>query len=112
MPKADWWPHPKRKKYIHSIGVSGKVKLVPSGIAHPFTGIFKGADFGIARLSVGAKPSAKQPLVVGMGLKFLRSGVDSANLVAMFSGDGTPGDWNFFGKDFKMRIEGPEDKGL
>lgn len=35
-----------------------------------------------------------------MGLKFLRDGVDSGNLVSMYSVDGQPGDWNFFSKDF------------
>ena len=39
-----------------------------------------------------------------MGLKFLRDGQDSANLVSMFSVDGTPGDWNFFSKDFVNHI--------
>ena len=39
-----------------------------------------------------------------MGLKFLRDGIDSANLVAMFGVEGTPGDWNFFSKDFTTVI--------
>jgi hypothetical protein len=39
-----------------------------------------------------------------MGLKFLRDGADSANLVSMFSVNGTPGDWNFFSKDFFTHI--------
>ena len=45
-----------------------------------------------------------------MGLKFLRDDVDSANLVAMYSVDGQPGDWNFFSHDFVNHIEAP--KGL
>jgi hypothetical protein len=39
-----------------------------------------------------------------MGLKFLRDGIDSADLVAMFGLNGTPGDWNFFEKDFSNHI--------
>ena len=39
-----------------------------------------------------------------MGLKFLRDNMDSANLVSMYSVDGTPGDWNFFSKDFTTHI--------
>lgn len=39
-----------------------------------------------------------------MGLKFLRDGQDSANLVAMFGVNGTPDDWNFFSKDFYTHI--------
>jgi len=42
-----------RKKYIHSVGSTGKVRFVSSG-SHPFTGIFKGADYGIIRLSSAA----------------------------------------------------------
>lgn len=104
IPKAPWWPYPKRKKYIHSVGVQGKVKLVPSGQAHPFTGIFKGADYGIVRLSLAALPKLNEemPFTTGLGLKFLRDGVDSANLVAMFGVDGTPGDWNYFSPSYNF----------
>jgi len=34
----------------------------------------------------------------------LRDGVDSADLVAMYGVNGTPGDWNFFEKDFSNHI--------
>jgi len=40
-----------------------------------------------------------------MGLKFLRSGMDSANLVSMFSVHGQPGDWNFFSNDFSTHVD-------
>ena len=98
-----------RTKYIHSVGTVGKVKLVSSG-QHPFSGIFQGADYGIVRLSSAAKPAVdgSQPLAPGMGLKFLRNGIDSANLVAMFSVDGQPGDWNFFSNDFSNHIPTPK----
>lgn len=39
-----------------------------------------------------------------MGLKFLRDGIDSANLVAMYSVNGQPNDWNFFSNDFTNHI--------
>jgi len=41
-----------RRKYIHSVGVSGKVKFVST--SNSYTGLFKGADFGIVRLSSAA----------------------------------------------------------
>lgn len=42
-----------RVKYIHSVAAHGKVKFV-STKNHPYTGIFKGADHGIIRLSSAA----------------------------------------------------------
>jgi len=40
-----------------------------------------------------------------MGLKFLRNGMDSANLVAMYSVNGQPDEWNFFANDFTNHIQ-------
>ena len=48
-----------RIKYIHSVGAVGKVKFVPSETPGNFTGIFKGADHGLIRLSSAAKPDPK-----------------------------------------------------
>ena len=48
------------------------------------------------RLSAAAEPTDSQPLAPGMGLKFLRDGQDSANLVAVYSVDGQGDNWNFF----------------
>jgi len=74
----------RRIKPIHPVGVIGKVSLVSDG-NHPFTGIFEGADSGILRLSSAWEPTTfhVKPMEPGMGLKFVRSGVDSANLVAV-----------------------------
>ena len=44
-----------RKKDIHSVGTVSKVRWVSQG-SHPFTGIFKGGDYGILRLSTAAPP--------------------------------------------------------
>ena len=77
-----------RTKDIHSVGTIASVKLVSNG-DHPFTGIFKGADYGIVRHSTAtAYNPAVKLLKPGLGLKFLRDGVDSANLVSMYSVDG------------------------
>ena len=79
-----------RAKFIHSVGATCKVKFVHKG--GKYTGIFQGADHGLIRLSSAAEPSSSQPLAPGMSLKFLRDGVDSANLVSMFSVNGQPDD--------------------
>jgi hypothetical protein len=74
-----------RHKAVHSIGCVAKAKFVSSGAGN-FTGIFSAdADYGFVRLSVGSAPDESSGILVpGMGIKFLRDGVDSANLVAMY----------------------------
>ena len=59
----------------------------------------RGANQGIIRLSYIAKPNPLKPVGFdprpSMGIKFLRDGMDSANLVAMFSLNGQQS-YNFF----------------
>lgn len=102
MPNGVLWG--TRTKYIHSVGAVGKVKFVSEDNDDDYTGIFKGAEHGLIRLSSAAQPSSSQPLAPGFGLKFLRDGVDSANLVAMYGVEGQPNDWNFFSNDFTNHI--------
>jgi len=92
-----------RDKYIHSVGAVARVEWRSLG-NHPYTGIFQGASHGIARLSLAAQPdTGKMKTTPGMGLKFLRDGRDSANLVAMFSVNGQES-WNFFKNNFSNHI--------
>ena len=99
---------PGRKKVIHSVGVVGRVEWRDAG-GHPYTGIFRGARHGIARLSsaLPADPSSSysQP-TPGMGLKFLRDGRDSANMLAVYSIESQES-WNFFKNDFANHIPSP-----
>jgi hypothetical protein len=100
-----------RSKYIHTEGVVASVKLTSTG-SHPFTGIFKGADSGVIRMSFAAKPDPKVlNTTPGIGLKFLRNGIDSASLVAMYSVDGQDS-WNYFKNDFSNHIPKFVDKSL
>jgi hypothetical protein len=46
-----------RKKVVHTQGVVVQVKFIPSGNSHPFTGMFRGADYGIMRMSLATKPT-------------------------------------------------------
>ena len=63
-------------------------------------------------MSAAAKPNTnKKELTPGMGLKFLRDGIDSANLVAMNSVEGQAS-WNFFLNDFSNHIPKPEGFGI
>jgi len=96
---SDGW----RYKYIHTVGAVGKVEWKNLG-GHDYTGVFEGNSHGIVRFSLAKEPSSSSlNTAPGMGLKLLRSGMDSANLVAMYSVDGQES-WNFFKNDFTNHI--------
>jgi hypothetical protein len=91
-----------RTKLIHSVGAIAKVRWESNdnSTALGYTGIFKGAENGFVRMSAAKKPepATARSFVPGVGIKFLRSGVKSANFVAMDSLRGQPS-WNFFAHD-------------
>ena len=96
-----WWGC--RQKTIHGVGVVHKIKFETVD-AHPFTGAFKRADYGLMRMSTAAPYTSVLPFIVpGMGIKFLRDGVDSANTVAMYSVDGQF-NWDYFLHDWSNHI--------
>lgn len=106
----DHMPNGGRKKLIHSVGNVGKVRMIPESDS-PYTGILSGADFGIIRLSCAKEPDPKENPInnftPGFGLKFLRDGMPSANIIAMYSVNGQYS-WNFFSKEFSNQIPEPE----
>jgi len=103
-----------RVKEEHSVGSIGKVKFVPiarrqnphyphTGRQTPYTGIFQGASFGIVRISAFREPTPNRAVpIFGMGLKFLRDGVESASLVAT-SSEGQKS-WNAFKNSWSNHI--------
>jgi len=92
-----------RNKTIHAQGDVAKIEWKDFG-GHPYTGMFRGADAGYARLSVAKPPDTKTPnLAPGMAIKLLRDSADSANFVSMFSVDGQD-TLDFFANDFKNHI--------
>ena len=100
-----------RNKTIHSVGNVGKVSWVDLG-GHAYTGIFTGGDSGYVRMSSATPVDTKTPnMKPGMGVKFLRDSVDSANFVAMFGVDGQDS-LNFFENDWSNHIPDPKDKSL
>merc|ERR1711871_530430 len=89
-----------RFKLIHSVGGAASVKF--DFVSNPYTGLFQKATLGLVRFA-----SAKEPkegagvgaldggFTPGIGVKFLRDGKPSANIV--FLHKLTPQDsWNFF----------------
>jgi hypothetical protein len=95
--------HGTRRKYIHTVGTVAQVEWQNLG-GHSFTGLFQGASQGIVRMSLANQPDpAELNTAPGIGLKFLRDSMDSANLVAMYGVDGQES-WNFFKNDFTNHI--------
>ena len=77
-----------RLKILHPTGTVAKFKFVSYG-NHPFTGVLRGADYGILRISevadVNPEAGMSSP---SMGLKFLRDGIDSANCFSLHAFEG------------------------
>lgn len=107
---ADVFPQ-ERKKYIHSVGVTGGIRFDSNG-KHPYKGLLEGAEHGILRLS-SAKDPTGAGAAPGMGIKFFRDGRTSANFVAMYSLDGQPcSDKDFFQHDWNNHIALTDNFGL
>merc|ERR1739844_565160 len=84
-----------RKKTFHGVGNVAKATWVSLG-DHPYTGMFRGGDTGFVRLSSTFEvDNANQHMAPGIGIKFLRDGIDSANIIAEFCMDGQDS-LNFF----------------
>eukprot|EP00347_Sterkiella_histriomuscorum_P001006 403373700 len=98
----------KREKIVHTEGVVGAVKFVPAkDLKTSYSGVLSsGADYGFIRFSAGPPfdPSFSAGLgnfAPSFGLKLMRDGVTSANLVAATVNQDN---WNFFQRDFSNLI--------
>jgi len=104
-----------RKKLIHSVGTVVKAKFIAEH-SSPYTGVFKGCPEVLLRLSAATKPDNSKTTAQGAynnfkpggGIKFLRNGVASANLVFMKSLRGQDS-WNFFKYEFTNHVTTPSD---
>lgn len=84
-----------RLKKTHPVGLSSKIEWIAKD-DQPYTGIYRGAENVIMRISDTTKTTpSKAKTAPGFGLKFLRDGMTSANILAMFSFDGQES-FNFF----------------
>ena len=110
-----WYSARVATKRIHSVGNVATVKYESIG-THSYTGMFKGADHALVRLSLaeGAKPEATTP---GIGVKFFRDGMKSANFVAMYTLNGQQKGQkidndagNFFANPFSNHVPDPNEK--
>lgn len=97
----------QRKKYIHSVGWTGPVRFESNG-GHEYTGLFQGAEHGIIRFSAATQFGLTGKITPGFGLKLLRDGQPSGNLVAMPSLDGQPcSEENLFSRNYTTKIPFP-----
>lgn len=89
---------PNWKKAIHAHGSVAKIKFVPTANT-PFTGLFKGADFGFLRVSLTGDPTDRG-FAPGLAIKFFVDGKPSENFSALVSLTGQDKNYNFFANEF------------
>ena len=85
-----------RNKLVHQQGIVAKARFEAS--SDKYTGIFKGADNVLIRLSDAdlIVPDVSSNPNPSVALKFLRDGKSSANQFGMVSFEGS-NSWDFFG---------------
>lgn len=98
---------PNRVKVIHPTGVSSLFKLNVTNPDHPYTGSFRGTDYGILRISEVATVSPDLVPSASMGLKFLRDGVDSGNIFSLHAFEGHPDTYNFLKPVYNTHVDIP-----
>jgi len=95
----------RRPKLIHSVGVVADAvwKVVPNNLG--YTGIFEsGCSKMYIRLSLAREPTTDPGgYTPGVSMKFLRDGVPSGNMFAMYSLQGQDS-WNFFAHDLTNHV--------
>lgn len=97
----DVFPYP-RKKFIRPVGVVAPVAFRSYG-NHSYTGIFKGSELGIVRLSLSLEP--KDSFAPGIALKFLRENKPSANFFGFTNFEGQScSEKNFFKYDMYTNV--------
>jgi len=94
-----------RKKLIHSVGAVVETRYV--SLNSTYSGLYgSGCSNALLRFSIAvqAKTTGEEDAFTpGIAIKFLRSGVPSANIFAMYSLMGQPG-FNFFKHDLSSHV--------
>lgn len=89
---------PDWRKAIHAHASVAKVEWIPADNP-PFTGLFRGANHGLLRLSVTADPSDRG-FAPGLAMKWLMDGVASQDVSALVSLIGQGKNYNYFANEF------------
>jgi hypothetical protein len=85
------------KKAIHAHGIVAKIKFIPTNNTS-FSGLFKGADYGLLRLSVTGDPSDRG-FAPGLAIKLFVDENPSGNFSALVSLVGQDKNYNFFANE-------------
>ena len=101
---------PNRVKILHPTGVTGLFKLNVTNPDHPYTGSFRGTDYGVFRISEVATVGPEHVPSTSMGLKFLRDGVDAGNAFSLNAFEGHPDTYNFLKPVYNTHVNLPENE--
>lgn len=91
------------EKPIHPYGAMAKVKFVPTANTAGYTGIFKGSDYGLLRLSVTGDP-ADRGFAPGLAWKAFVDGKPSQNVSALYTLSGQGTNYNFFANELSNYV--------
>jgi hypothetical protein len=83
------------EKLLHKRGSVAQVEFQAEA-NHDYTGVFKGAECALIRLSLTYRPTNKRDFAPGLALKFFRDAMPSANISALYRLEGQEKDYNFF----------------
>ena len=96
-----------RSKVIHTQGVHCQFELDVDD-SSPFTGILARGTKSTGILRMGNAMDMRAMSFPGMGFKFLRTGVKSANFVTLRLGGATSSNWNYFGAPQTNNVAPPD----
>jgi hypothetical protein len=88
---------PNWKKAIHAHASVAKIQFIPAD--NTYTGLFRGADYGLLRLSVTGDPSDRG-FAPGLAIKWLIDNTASEDFSALVSLTGQGKNYNFFANEF------------
>ncbi|MDX5298302.1 MAG: peroxidase, partial [Gammaproteobacteria bacterium] len=93
---------PGYEKPLHPRAAVARVAFVPSATT-PYTGLFKGAEEGLLRLSVTGDP-ADRGFAPGLALKLFVDGKPSENIAALYTLSGQGSNYDFFANEMSNYV--------
>ncbi len=94
---------PGYEKPLHPYGAMAKVSFIPTA-NHSFTGLFKGNQCGLLRLSVTGDP-ADRGFAPGLAWKAFVDGRPSENVSALYTLTGQGGNYNYFANELSQYVQ-------